>query len=82
MVWDACSKPKGLLCGHVNACSIKNKREQFEHLLCDSNIDCFGTSETWLKPKSAEALVLLPGYKVFRKDRNYKTKLKGGGVLL
>lgn len=46
-----------------------NKREQSEHLLYKSNIDCIGLSETWLKQSPPEALVSVPGYKVFRKDR-------------
>lgn len=78
LVWDHQLKPKGLLCGHINIRSMMSKREQIEHLLCDSNIDILGMSETWLSSSSPEAAILLPGCTVFRQDRNGK----GGGVLL
>ena len=55
------------------------KREQLEHLLCNSNIDFLGLTETWLTCSSPEAAVLLPDYNVYRKDR---IKGRGGGVLL
>ena len=58
---------------------MSNKREQLEHLLGHSNIDCLGLTETWLKQSSPEALVNMPGYNAFRKDR---VKGKGGGALL
>lgn len=54
------------------------KREQLEHLVCNSNIDFMGLSETWLTNFSKAAIVL-PGYKTVRKDRE---QWKGGGVLL
>ncbi len=78
LVWDHQLKPKELLCGHINIRSLTPKREQIEHLLCDSNIDILGLSETWLSSSSPEAVTLLPGYSVFRQDRNGR----GGGVLL
>ena len=78
-IWDPKCKPKGFFCCHANFSSIGNKREQLEQLLQESNIDCLGIGESWLKKSSSEALVSMPGYKVFRKDRVGKS---GGGVLL
>ncbi|XP_049426565.1 uncharacterized protein LOC125885132 [Epinephelus fuscoguttatus] len=78
-VWDPKHKPKGLLCSHLNIRSLCNKREQLKHILHESNLDCLAISESWLKTQSPEALVSMPGYNVFRKDR---LKGKGGGVLL
>jgi len=74
-VWDPWCKPKGLFSGHLNFRSICNKHEQ---LLLESNIDCLGISESWLKQSSPSTLVCMAGYNVFRKDR---LKGKGGGVL-
>jgi len=44
-----------------------------------SNIDFLGLSETWLTCLSPEALIVMPGYDVFRKDRDHG---KIGGVSL
>ncbi len=78
-MWDPRRKVRGLFCGHLNIRSMVNKHEQLEDLLVNSNIDCLGLTETWLKHTSPEALVNMPGYNVFRKDR---VKGKGGGALL
>jgi exonuclease III len=79
VIWDPLSKVKGLFGGHLNIRSMKPKREQLEHLLCSSNIDFLGLSETWLTHSSPEAVVNMPGYNVFRKDRNNG---RGGGVIM
>ena len=79
IVWDPRCKPKGQFSGHLNFRSICNKHEQLEHLLLESNIDCLGISESWLKQSSPSTLVSMAGYNVFSKDR---LKGKGGGVLL
>ena len=65
--------------GHLNVRSLVPKREQIEHLLCNSNIDFMGLSETWLTSSSPEAAVSLPEYRTFRKDRG---KGRGGAVLI
>ncbi len=58
---------------------MATKREQLEHLLVNSNIDFLGLTETWLTRSSPEALIVMPGYDVFRQDRDHG---RGGGVLL
>jgi hypothetical protein len=65
--------------GHLNVHSLVPKREQVEHLLCNSNVDCLGLSETRLTSSSPKAAVSLPEYKTFRKDRGQG---RGGGVLM
>lgn len=79
IVWDTRCKMKGLFGGHLNIRSMTPKREQLEHLLCNSNIDFLGLSETWLNCSSANSVVNMSGYNVFRKDREQG---RGGGVLL
>ena len=58
---------------------MATKHEQLENLLVYSNSDFLGLTETWLTSSSADALVVMPGYDVFRKDRDQG---RGGGVLL
>lgn len=72
-------KKRGLVGGHLNVRSMITKREQLEHLVCNSNIDFLGLTETWLTNSSPEAAITLPGYNTFRMDRD---RGKGGGVLL
>ncbi|KAF7211598.1 leucine-rich repeat extensin-like protein 1 [Nothobranchius furzeri] len=79
VVWDLQSRVKGLLGGHLNIRSMRPKREQLEHLLCNSLIDFLGLSETWLNRSSPEVIVKMPNYNVFRKDIESG---RGGGVLI
>lgn len=58
---------------------MTSKREQLEHLLRGSNVDFLGLTETWLTRSSPEAVINMPGYNVFKKDRD---KGRGGGVLM
>lgn len=76
LIWDSRFKPKGILCVHLNIRSIKLNSDQVRHLLTDSNIDLLCLSETWLKETSPSAIISIPGYKMFRKDRQGS---KGGG---
>ncbi len=62
--------------GHLNIRSIASKTEQLEQLLTNSNFDLLCLSETWLTESSPNTAYLVPGYKVFRKDRKFG---KGGG---
>lgn len=78
LIWDP-SKPKGLLGGHLNIRSVVSKGNLLEHLLSHSNLDFLGLPETWLNKHSPEAAFDIPGYNMFRRDRN---KGKGGGLLV
>lgn len=78
VIWDAKSKPKGLLGGHLNVRSISSKTDQVEKLLTDSNLDFICLSETWLTKTSPQAAYCIPGYSIFRRDRSTG---RGGGLL-
>ncbi len=79
-VWDPKAKPKGLLGGHLNIRNIRSKSEQIQHLLLDSNLDFLCLSETWLNQNAPLAALNIPGYNIYRKDR--EGSKKGGGVMV
>ena len=78
---------RGLNFVHLNIRSLLNKIDLFRTTFHESNIQILGLSETWLSTSIPDPLVELPGYTLFRNDRNFnnvaalKTK-KGGGVCL
>ena len=80
IVWDPKAKTKGLLGGHLNIRSILSKSEQIQHLLLDSNLDFLCLSETWLNQNAPLAALNVPGYNIYRKDR--EGSKKGGGVVV
>ena len=73
VLWDAKTKPKGIIGGHLNIQSIISKTEQLEHLLTDSNIDHLGLTETWLTPHTprlslmSQDIMRIDGIEVKRK---------------
>ncbi len=77
---NSVGKPKGLLGGHLNIRSILSKSEQIQHLLLDSNLDFLCLSETWLSQNAPLAALNIPGYNIYRKDR--EGSKKGGGVMV
>ncbi len=79
LLWDSCSKPKGLLMGNLNIRSVASKTEQLEQLLTNSNFVLLCLSETWLTESSPNTAYLVPGYTVFTKDRTFG---KGGGLIM
>lgn len=78
VIWDSRSKPKGLLGRHLNIRSIASKIDHVDKLLTDSNLDFICLSETWLTKTSPQAAFNIPGYNIFRRDRETG---KGGGLL-
>lgn len=78
-MWDLRAKPKGLLDGRLNICSIIPKSDQIIQLLTDSNLDFLCLSETWLHKKSPSSALHIPDYNAFQKDR---AEGRGGGLLL
>ena len=60
-----------------NARSIKNRLSKLPNIV--NNIDIFICVETWLTAESNVTNINVPGFLVFRKDRQHS---KGGGILL
>lgn len=79
IIWDPKTKPKGILGRHLNIRSILSKTEQINHLLLNSNLDYLCLSETWLYKNTPSAALNMPGYNMFRRDRE---AAKGGGVMI
>lgn len=79
IIWDLKSKPKGILGGHLNILSVISKGDQVQHLLMDSNLDFLAVSVNWLNDNIPTAMIDVPGYACYGKDRQLG---KGGGVLI
>ena len=65
------------LVGHINARSVPKHIHEIKKLFDETNLDCIGVSETFIKSHTPKSLHKIPGFKFFRKDRssNY-----GGGI--
>jgi len=74
------AEPRGLLGGHLNIRSLLSKSEQIQHLLLGSNLDFLCLSETWLNQNAPLAALNIPGYNIYRTDR--QVSKKGGGVMV
>lgn len=79
ILWEQKFKPKGIFGGHINIRSIVQKSEEIQQLLSDSNLDYLCLTETWLTPTTPLAMFNVPGFKIYRKDRQSG---RGGGVMV
>lgn len=59
----------GLKLVHLNAQSLNNKLDEFQHIFLSSGIDIICVSETWFHCSINDSVYNLPGYKLFRADR-------------
>lgn len=76
-------KEQYLNIGHINVQSIKpsvrtSKFEEFANILQGNFLDVVGITETWLKSWVDNNAVQLPGYKLYRVDR--QDDIRAGGV--
>ena len=78
-----------LKCKFFNARCLYNKFAELRDLVLEECLDIVAICETWLSSDINEAEFAIPGYKVFRKDRDLKfyeegtySMLERGGVLL
>lgn len=69
---------KSMLVGHLNIRSVLPKDDELNLLLESGQNMVLGLSETWLDETIANSEVDIPGFKLFRKDRNRR----GGGVMV
>ena len=60
--------------GHINARSLAPRLNEVCHLLHSGSLEILCISETWLSESVLDAVLLVPGYELYRCDR------RGGGV--
>ena len=65
----------------TNASSIIKQWDAFECRIMNEKPDIIGIVETWLDEDIKDAEIQLPGYKIFRADRERKTVRCGGAAL-
>ena len=68
----------GLKCAHLNVRSLLPKIEEVRHHIQSGALDVLCINETWLDSDVGDDLVSIPGYNIFRRDRNRH----GGGVCI
>ena len=64
--------------GHVNARSLAPRLNEVCHLLDSERLEILCITETWLSEDILDAVLLVPGYRLFRCDR--PDGRRGGGV--
>ena len=64
--------------GHINARSLTPRLNEVCHLLHSESLEILCISETWLTEDILDAVLLVPGYKLYRCDR--PGGRRGGGV--
>ena len=64
--------------GHINARSLAPRLNEVCHLLHSEGLEILCISETWLTEEILDAVLLVPGYTLFRCDR--PGGRRGGGV--
>lgn len=73
------SKQKpGLKIAHLNAQSLNNKMDEFRQLFTTSGLDIICVSETWFHFSVSDGIYQLPGFNLFRADR----ETNAGGVCI
>jgi len=73
------SKPHSK-CMYTNACSIINKCEVLEAMVCNYEPDVIVITESWTHDSINDSEIALKGYNLFRCDR--PLDIRGGEVLL
>lgn len=64
------SKQKcGLKIVHINAQSLNNKMDELRYIFISSTIDIICVSETWFHVSVSDSIYGIPGYNLFRADR-------------
>jgi hypothetical protein len=72
------SSKKGLKIDHLNINGLKNKLDQLRLIFFESKLESFFLNETKIDETVRDVDIVMPGYIIFRRDRNKH----GGGVLI
>ena len=73
---------RNICLGQINICSLRNKVHDVHTLLYQYKIDVLLVTETWLTESISDYSVHIPGYSLFRLDRDCvaTNRNSGGGV--
>lgn len=63
----------------LNVCSLRYKVEEVQQFLAARGIAVLALAETWLKPDITDGELVIPNYRLYRKDRLGQ---QGGGVAI
>ena len=76
--FDSFATTKGLRIMTLNTRSLEGKIEQIRKLF--KGCDYFSITESWLNPSIPDSKLALPGMGLYRHDRPYVGRKRGGGV--
>lgn len=68
---------QNIIIAHINCRSLINTFDDLRDYILMQDLDIVGITETWLKPHIISRAVEIPGYTLFRADRDER---RGGGV--
>lgn len=78
MIRILAKQKSGLKIAHLNAQSLNNKLDEFKYIFVTSGVDVICVSETWFDSLVNDAIFNIPGFKLFRADR----ESHAGGVAI
>ncbi|XP_043963040.1 uncharacterized protein LOC122825628 [Gambusia affinis] len=75
-------KYEELSLGLLNIYGLRNKTHEVKHIIARDELHVVALCETKLNSKVKESKIHIPGFRMWRKDRNDKSNNTGGGVAL
>ena len=79
---DDLKSNKGITLFHWNCRSMWNKFEEIVYMVTHSDSEYCFFSETWLSPVITDDMISIPGYNLYRIDRDSRSKKARGGGLI
>ena len=73
---------RGLKIAHLNVNRLVNKIDSIKELLSIYSFGILALTETWMSPDITNDEIYIPGYSIFRRDRQNSVKSCGGGTLV
>ena len=73
---------KGITIGCLNVCSVTRKIDDIHTILNNSDLSYLSLTESWLNSSITDCELVIPGYEIFRFDRDLGLGRHGGGGIL
>ena len=73
---------KGITFACLNVCSVVRKLVDIHTILSNSDLCFLGLTESWLNSSISDCELEIPGYEIFRFDRDLGLGRRGGGGIL